>query len=236
MRPLLRVEGVDKSFTIHVRGELRMQVLSGVNFAVAPGECVALDGPTGAGKSSILKMIYGNYSADRGSVLYCHRDGDIDIAAADPRSLLALRRRCIGYVTQSLRAVPRVATRAIVAEPLISTGSPPDQAIAQAEALLRRLNMPSQLWDLPPATFAGGEQQRVNIARAFVAAHRLLLLDEPTASLDEENRGVVRDLIHEKKRDGVGIVGVFHDSGERRAVADRIVDVTRFSPQWRNLA
>jgi alpha-D-ribose 1-methylphosphonate 5-triphosphate synthase subunit PhnL len=229
MPPLLNLAGIDKSFTVHMRGGIRIQVLSGVEFAVSAGECVVLDGPTGAGKSSILKMIYGNYAVDRGQIVYSDDDADIDIARAEPRRLLALRRDRIGYVSQYLRAVPRVAARDVIAEPLVLTGVAPDEAIATSEVLLRRLNMPARLWDLPPATFSGGEQQRVNVARGFIGSHRLLLLDEPTASLDEENSRVVLELIAEKKAMGVAVVGVFHDAAERSAVADRIIDVTRFA-------
>jgi len=84
---------------------------------------------------------------------------------------------------------------------------------------------------LPPATFSGGEQQRVNIARGFITDHPVLLLDEPTASLDAKNRAVVVDLIKAKKEQGVAMLGIFHDEDVRSVVADRIIDVTAFSPR-----
>ncbi len=179
---------------------MRIAVLAGVSFAVDAGECVVLGGPSGAGKSSILRMAYGNYAVDSGEILVAHGGETVDLAAASPRTVLALRRDTIGYVSQFLRTVPRVAALDVVAEPLLSTGATRDEARELAAALLRRLNLPERLWQLPPATFSGGEQQRVNIARGFVTAHPILLLDEPTASLDAENRAVVIELVREKKQ------------------------------------
>jgi alpha-D-ribose 1-methylphosphonate 5-triphosphate synthase subunit PhnL len=206
-------------------------VLGGVSFTVAPGECVVLGGPSGAGKSSILKIVYGNYAADSGAILLDGDSGDaIDIATAGARAVLAARRATIGYVSQFLRVVPRVAARDIVAEPLTSRGVAREEAHARAEALLERLNLPRRLWDLPPATFSGGEQQRINVARGFIARYPLLLLDEPTASLDAANREVVVDLIREAKAEGASFLGIFHDEQVRNAVADRVIDVTGFAP------
>jgi alpha-D-ribose 1-methylphosphonate 5-triphosphate synthase subunit PhnL len=227
--PRLELRDVAKSFTMHLRDGLLLPVVRAVSFAVAPGECVVLGGPSGAGKSSILKMVYGNYAVDSGAILVANDNGVVDIATAPPRAVLAARRSTIGYVSQFLRVVPRVPTREVVAEPLIAAGAGRDEALAKAEALLARLNMPRRLWDLPPATFSGGEQQRVNVARGFIAGRKLLLLDEPTASLDAENRAVVVALIAEAKAAGVSFLGIFHDKEVREAVADRVIDVTRFT-------
>ncbi|WP_299622988.1 ATP-binding cassette domain-containing protein, partial [Pelagibius sp.] len=84
---------------------------------------------------------------------------------------------------------------------------------------------PQAMWVLAPATFSGGEQQRVNIARGFAVDYPILLLDEPTASLDAGNRAVVIELIQEAKARGAAIVGIFHDDEVRAAVADGIFDV-----------
>jgi alpha-D-ribose 1-methylphosphonate 5-triphosphate synthase subunit PhnL len=204
-------------------------VVRGVSFQVNAGECVVLSGPSGAGKSSILKMIFGNYRCDGGHVGIRHLGAQIDLAKAEPRQILSVRRATIGYVSQFLRAVPRVATVDVVAEPLVVSGTARDAARDQAGALLRRLNIPERLWALPPSTFSGGEQQRVNIARGFISDLPILLLDEPTASLDAVNRAVVVDLIDEKKRAGVAMVAIVHDDEIRRLIADRIVDVTSFA-------
>jgi len=216
---------------MHLRGGAKLPVVQGVAFAVAPGECVALGGPSGAGKSSILKMIYGNYRADAGAVWL--RDGGewVDVARADPRRVLALRRRTLGYVSQFLRAIPRVPARELVAAAARDAGLEADAALARAESLLDRLNAPERLWGLPPATFSGGEQQRVNLARGLAAEHPLLLLDEPTASLDAESRDRAIALIRERRDAGAAILGIFHDALVREALADRIVDVSRFAAQ-----
>jgi alpha-D-ribose 1-methylphosphonate 5-triphosphate synthase subunit PhnL len=204
-------------------------VVCGVNFEVHGGECVVLSGPSGAGKSSILKMIFGNYRCDGGRIGIRHQGGLIDLANAEPREVLNVRRETIGYVSQFLRAVPRVPTIDVVAEPLIATGTPRGQAREQAGRLLRCLNIPERLWTLPPSTFSGGEQQRVNIAHGFISDHPILLLDEPTASLDTANREVVVNLINEKKRAGVAMVAIVHDDEIRGRIADRVVDVTTFA-------
>jgi len=201
----------------------------GVSFQVEPGECVVLSGPSGAGKSSILKMIFGNYRCDGGRIGIRHRGNLVDLASAEPRQVLSVRRDTIGYVSQFLRAVPRVATIDVVAEPLVVTGATRTEAREWAGQLLRRLNIPERLWALPPSTFSGGEQQRVNIARGFISDLPILLLDEPTASLDAANRAVVVELIDEKKRNGVAMVAIVHDDEIRHLIADRIVDVTSFA-------
>jgi alpha-D-ribose 1-methylphosphonate 5-triphosphate synthase subunit PhnL len=190
---------------------------------------MVLSGPSGAGKSSILKMIFGNYRCDGGRIGIRHQGSLIDLANAEPREVLNVRRETIGYVSQFLRAVPRVPTIDVVAEPLIATGTPRGQAREQAGRLLRCLNIPERLWTLPPSTFSGGEQQRVNIAHGFISDHPILLLDEPTASLDTANREVVVNLINEKKRAGVAMVAIVHDDEIRGRIADRVVDVTAFA-------
>jgi alpha-D-ribose 1-methylphosphonate 5-triphosphate synthase subunit PhnL len=229
MAPVLELSGIAKSFTVHPRGGLRIPVLSGVSFQVMAGECVALEGPSGAGKSSVLKMIYASYTTDSGAIWVADGARAIDVAQADPRTILALRRDRIGYVSQFLHVVPRVATREVVADPLLLAGMPPAAARERAEQVLRRLGILAQLWDLAPATFSGGEQQRINVARGLIADHALLLLDEPTASLDAGNRRVVIDMILEKKARGVAVVGVFHDAEVRDLVCDRRVDLAAYS-------
>ncbi|MEJ0011764.1 MAG: phosphonate C-P lyase system protein PhnL [Bauldia sp.] len=229
MTAAVALEHVSKSFTLHLRDGRSIGVVRDVSFDVNPGECVVLGGPSGAGKSSMLKMIYGNYRVDAGAIRV--RDGatTVDVATAEPRRIIALRRRVMGYVSQFLRVIPRVGAFDIVRDAAIDGGATRDDAEARAARLLAILNVPERLWQLPPATFSGGEQQRINIARGLAAGHPILLLDEPTASLDRENRAVVVDLINEKKRTGAAVVGVFHDEDVRERVADRIVDVRFFA-------
>ena len=226
---MLELTAAAKTFTMHLQGGIELPVVHGVSFDVEPGECVVLSGPSGAGKSSILKMIFGNYRCDGGRIGIRHQGSVIDLATAEPRQVLSVRRSTIGYVSQFLRAVPRVATIDVVAEPLIANGIARAEAREKAGALLRRLNIPERLWALPPSTFSGGEQQRVNIARGFISDLPILLLDEPTASLDAANRAVVVELVGQKKREGVAMVAIVHDDEIRHLIANRIVDVTSFA-------
>ncbi|WP_319529314.1 phosphonate C-P lyase system protein PhnL [uncultured Cohaesibacter sp.] len=226
--PLI-VTDVAKSFVMHLRGSVTIPVVSRVNFVLNAGECSVLGGPSGVGKSSILKMIYGNYGTDTGQILVYFQGRMVDLARTDPRTILAVRREMVGYVSQFLRAMPRVPALDVAAEGLVEQGESVESAREKAGNMLARLNLPEKLWQLPPATFSGGEQQRVNIARGFLTEHPVLLLDEPTASLDAANRGIVIDLISEKKRKGVALLGIFHDTVVRDAVADVIVDVSRFA-------
>ena len=224
---MISVQNVSKSFTLHNQGAATIPVMQGASLQVAPGECVALVGASGAGKSTLMRMIYGNYLAASGRILI----GDVDVVQAEPRTILDLRRNVLGYVSQFLRVVPRVSALDVVAEPLLLTGTPHDTALGRAEALLPRLNIPERLWQLSPTTFSGGEQQRVNIARGFAYDYPALLLDEPTASLDVTNRGVVLDMVMAAKARGTAIVGIFHDDAARDQVCDREIDVAAFTPR-----
>lgn len=231
--PCLIVRNVEKSFTMHLRDGVRLDVVRDVSFELSPGECVVLGGPSGVGKSSILRMIYGNYAVDGGDILVRQGGGYADLAAGDPRAVLRLRHDAIGYVSQFLRAVPRVSALDVVAEPLVSRGIDRADARERAAAMLRRLNLPEALFELPPATFSGGEKQRVNIARGFVTRHPVLLLDEPTASLDALNSDIVCDMIEAKKAAGTAILGIFHDEQVRARVGTRVLDVAAFSARDR---
>ncbi|MEP4768851.1 MAG: phosphonate C-P lyase system protein PhnL [Roseibium sp.] len=227
----LYLNNVGKSFTMHLQGGTIIPVVNQVEFSVNAGECVVLGGPSGAGKSSILKMIYGNYRCDQGQILVTKDDEIINVANAEPRQILKLRDDTIGYVSQFLRTIPRVSAEDVVAEPMIAQGASEEEGVETARTLLTRLNVPERLWQLPPATFSGGEQQRVNIARGFIAHYPILLLDEPTASLDAANRAVVVQLVEEKKAQGVAMVGILHDQDVREEIADRIIDVTSFNAE-----
>lgn len=222
---MIEISNLTKSFTLHNQGGTAIPVMQGATLAVAAGECVGLTGASGAGKSTLMRMVWGNYRSDAGRIMV----GGTDVASAAPREIIALRRGTLGYVSQFLRVVPRVPTLDVVAEPLLVLGTPADIARDRAAALLDRLNIPQRLWGLSPTTFSGGEQQRVNIARGFVHPFPAMLLDEPTASLDVENRAVVLMLIAEAKARGAALLGIFHDEGARAQVCDRLVDMRDFS-------
>lgn len=223
---MIEIENLSKTFTLHNQDGAVIRVMEGANLRVHPGECLALTGASGSGKSTLMRLVYGNYLAAQGTI----RVGGVDVANAAPREILALRRDTLGYVSQFLRVVPRVSTLDVVAEPLRRLGVSEADAHDRATRLLTRLNIPEPLWALSPTTFSGGEQQRVNIARGFAHPYPALLLDEPTASLDVDNRAVVLDLILEAKARGAAILGIFHDSEARDRVCDRTIDVTAFSP------
>ena len=225
MLPVLRVSGLNKSFVMHAQGGLALRVLEDVALSVAPGECLALVGPSGAGKSTLLRSLYGNYRPQTGSIRIRHREAWVELANAEPRTTLDVRRHTLGFVSQFLRVIPRVPTVDVVAEPMVRRGASLDEARRRAEFLLGLLGIPARLWALPPATFSGGEQQRVNIARSLIADYPILLLDEPTASLDAGNRDRVIELIAQRRDAGGALVGIFHDIGVRELLANRVYEV-----------
>jgi alpha-D-ribose 1-methylphosphonate 5-triphosphate synthase subunit PhnL len=230
---MLQLKKVTKRFTLHHQHGTELNVLSDVDMSVAAGECVVLDGPSGMGKSTLLKLIYANYRATSGEIEVRQADGNIlELTQADPRELISMRRDSVGYVSQFLRVIPRVSALDVVAEPLMEDAAQDNAAIEEARelgrVLLTRLRIPERLWELPPATFSGGEQQRINIARNMIKPRPILLLDEPTASLDAANTQTVIDLIHEALARGAALVGIFHDAHVGKAVATRHIDVTQF--------
>ena len=224
--PLLIVSGLEKSFLLHHRGGVRLDVLQDMALSLTAGECLALDGPSGTGKSTLLRTLWGNYGADAGRIMVRHKGTMVDLATADPRLVLDVRRSTIGYVSQFLRVIPRVPTLDVVAEPMTAQGASLARARTRAGELLTLLDLPERLWSLPPQTFSGGEQQRVNIARGLIGDHPILLMDEPTASLDVENRDRVIGLIRDALLRGTGVVGIFHDPTTRAALATRIIPVS----------
>ena len=230
---MLQMKQVSKRFTLHHQNGAVLQVLNQVDLSVGPGECVVLDGPSGMGKSTLLKLIYANYRATSGQIEVRQTNGRVlDLTQASPRELVRMRRDTVGYVSQFLRVIPRVSALDVVAEPLIEDVADQPDAIeaarAQARVWLTRLRIPERLWHLPPATFSGGEQQRINIARNMIKPRPILLLDEPTASLDAANTQTVIDLIQEAVARGAALVGIFHDAHVGAAVATRRLDVAQF--------
>ncbi len=228
----IHVRNLSKTFVLHNQGGAELPVLSNATLTVMPGECVVLDGASGSGKSTLLKCVYGTYRASGGEVIVTTSQGTVDMRAAKPQDILQLRRETIAYVSQFLRAIPRVPAIDIVADPLLSGLQDDDDAVEQARAeaqqLLLTLRIPPRLWHVPPATFSGGEQQRVNIARSFIRKQPVMLLDEPTASLDAENRTTVIAMIRKARDQGAAILGIFHDEATRNAVASRVVNMAEF--------
>lgn len=223
--PAIRIRQLAKAFTLHNQGGVTLPVLRRLRLRVDAGECVVLTDPSGSGKSTLLRAIYGNYKPQAGEILVRHGDRMVDVVSAEPRQIIDLRRRTMGYVSQFLRAIPRIPALAVVAEPLRALGVGKAEAFERARAMLGRLKIPERLWELSPVTFSGGEQQRVNVARGFIAGHPILLLDEPTASLDAASRASVVQLIHEARESGAALLGTFHDADVRDRVATRVVSL-----------
>lgn len=222
---MIRARSLSKVFTMHNQGGIELPVLDDVDLQIGRGEAVVLHGPSGAGKSTLLRILYGNYLPSSGSVEIRHEGRLVDIVASHPRMVIAIRKTTLSYVSQFLRVIPRVTTLDIVKDPMLGRGVPDAEADKRAKEILTRLNLPERLWSLPPQTFSGGEQQRVNIARSFVDPTPVMLLDEPTASLDAGNRAIVVELIADARARGAAIVGIFHDEAVRDAVATRVFPV-----------
>ena len=226
---LLKVENLSKNFELKVGQRKTIESINGISFELEEGEFLALYGPSGAGKSTILKCIYRTYIPTEGHILYnSYKYGLVALERAPDWQIIELRRREIGYVSQFFSVIPRVSAVDIVAEPLVRYfGLDEKEAREKAEWLLRRLGIPSNLLDAYPSTFSGGEQQKVNIARAIIWKPRLLLLDEPTASLDEKSARIVLEILKELKEEGVGMIGIFHNKDHLKAIADRILEVRK---------
>lgn len=221
----IRVEHLSKTFVLHQQHGTRLPVLHDANMTVSSGECVVLHGHSGSGKSTLLRSLYANYLPDSGHIWVNHQGEWLDMVQAEARQILAVRRHTLGWVSQFLRVIPRISALDVVMQPLLEQGVDRAECRERAATLLNQLNVPQRLWQLAPSTFSGGEQQRVNIARGFIVDYPILLLDEPTASLDSRNSAAVVGLIEQAKRRGAAIVGIFHDEGVRQQVADRLYDM-----------
>jgi alpha-D-ribose 1-methylphosphonate 5-triphosphate synthase subunit PhnL len=221
---LLEIEGLSKIFQIHMLGGKRIQALTNVSLQVAAGEFLGISGPSGAGKSTLLKCIYRTHLPSGGRIWYASPLwGRIDLAQAVHQVVLEVRQSEIGYVSQLLQVVPRVSALDIVAEPLLRKNSLTlGEARKQAAELLERLQIPANLFEAYPVTFSGGEQQRINLARAVIWKPRLLLLDEPTASLDKDSIATVIDILKDLKEQGTTLVGIFHQNDQMTSILDRV--------------
>lgn len=222
---MLRIDNLAKTFLLHNQGAKKLPVFQNISFQVKAGECLVLTGASGTGKSTLLRAIYANYLVQSGTINIRHENKWVDLASASPHEVLNIRKKTLGYVSQFLRVIPRISAIDLVCEPLLEQGKLIKPAKAQAKKLLNKLSIPESLWDLPPATFSGGEQQRVNIARTLIQDYPILLLDEPTASLDEKNRDAVIELINDARNQGTAVVGIFHDKYVRESVGTKMFNV-----------
>lgn len=221
----LEARGIAKTFVLHNQGGAVLPVLDDIDLDLHDGEMVILNGVSGAGKSTFLRILYGNYKPVSGSVRIRHNGAMTELIGAPSSWILEIRKTTLSFVSQFLRVIPRVNTIDIVKDPMLKRGVDDTAATKRAQDILTRLNLPERMWNLSPSTFSGGEQQRVNIARAFANPSPIMLLDEPTASLDADNRHVVIELIDESRKSGVAMIGIFHDENISRTVATRTVNI-----------
>ncbi|MCX7821456.1 MAG: phosphonate C-P lyase system protein PhnL [Brevinematales bacterium] len=209
---MLKVENLSKSFKIHHLSGKNIEGFKNVNFELKQGSSLGISGPSGAGKSSILKCIYRTYIPSEGNLWYeSEIFGKVNLATLKDHLITKIREFEIGYISQFLKVIPRVSALDIVANPLIVEGVSEKEAKERARELLLRLGIPQNLFDAYPATFSGGEQQRINIAKAIIKTPRILLLDEPTASLDSKTANTVLELFKELRMKGCTMIGIFHD-------------------------
>ena len=218
---MLQICELSKNFIMHIRSDAEIYGFDAVNFSAKPGELVAITGPSGCGKSSLLKCIYRTYMPTGGHVHYTCKDGSvIDLATAEPWEMIHLRETELGYVSQFFSVIPRVSALDILTNTQTGRGVDVKTARERAAEYLEKVGISPKLWDMYPATFSGGEKQRLNIANALITKPRLLLLDEPTASLDAHSKEWVMNMILDLKAEGTAMVGVFHDEIAIQTLAD----------------
>lgn len=220
MSTVLKVSGLCKTFTLH-QFEKKITGCRDVSFSVHKGQFVGITGKSGAGKSTVLKCIYRSCLPTSGEILFDSQLlGEVNLVRSVERDIISVRRQEIGYISQFLKVLPQVTALDMVAETLIDIGYNMEQANAQARAMLNHFQIPENLWDTYPNTFSGGEKLRLNLAQAMIKGPRLLLLDEPTASLDEQSKGTVKEMIIKLKNSGTAMVGVSHDLAFMRDMVD----------------
>lgn len=225
MTPVLEIENLSKGFTLHHLGN-EIEAFDQISFTVDAGEFVLLKGANGAGKSTLLRTLYRSYVPQAGAIRFQSAHGPIDLARAADIDIAHLRKTEIGFVTQFLSPRPRVSAEALVAEPLRLSGVPAEDALSQARQALAVFGVKEDLWRAYPTTFSGGEQQKVNLARALIVPQKLLLLDEPTASLDAKARAALVSRLSELKAGGTALIGVFHHPDDVEHLIDRTIDLT----------
>ena len=221
---LLSVEDLHKRFRLHLLGGLLVEPVRGISFQLNEGEFGVIAGPSGVGKSTILKCIYRSYLPSDGAIRYRNAHGSwTDLATCPERDVIEIRRTEFAYVTQFLRCAPRVVAEEVVARARIEQGHPHDEALEEAGSLLQRFKIPEKLWRAYPVTFSGGEQQRVNLARAIIKKPRLLMLDEPTASLDSQSVEIFLEALEEVRRQNTTCLSIFHDQKMIQTLATQVI-------------
>ena len=191
---------------VYVMGDQEVSALAGVSLTIDRGEFIAIIGPSGSGKSSLMNILGGLDRPTAGTYLF---DGD-DVGRFDDDQLADFRRRRIGFVFQSFQLLPRLSALQNVELPMVYAGVLPQERRDRAAALLDRVGLGSRK-DHRPTQLSGGQQQRVAIARALANNPDLLLADEPTGALDTQTGEEVLALFNELNGQGLTLIIVTHD-------------------------
>lgn len=222
---MLEVIQFGKTFTNH-QLQTKRKAVSNIDFKLEKGQFLGIVGKSGSGKSTILKSIYRTYLPDEGHIYFdSERFGKVDLTKVTERQMIYLRKHEIGYVSQFLNVMPRTTSRELVENAILEMGESEQTAKVEAEKALSHFELDERLWDTFPNTFSGGEKLRLNIAMATVKKPRLLLLDEPTASLDQQSKLKVREVIEKLKNSGTTLVGIFHDIEFMENLCDHVYDM-----------
>jgi putative ABC transport system ATP-binding protein len=215
--PMYRLSGLTKTY--RQKGK-QVTALAGVDLEIPAGQFVAVQGPTGGGKSTLLQMLGALDRPSSGSVTL----GDRDVAGLGGRALTGIRAGAIGFVFQGFNLIPTLTALENVATAFAGAGSstPRREVRDRATAALREVGLADRL-DHLPAELSGGQQQRVAIARALVKDPTVLLADEPTGALDEATRDEIMAIIERQWRErGLTVVIVTHDSWVARRAERRL--------------
>jgi alpha-D-ribose 1-methylphosphonate 5-triphosphate synthase subunit PhnL len=222
---ILEINDLSKVFNLHILNNKKLEALKSINFTIEEGEIIGLTGKSGSGKSSLMKCIYRTYLASGGQIKYKSKNGIVDLVTATDHEVIELRKNEITYCSQFLSVIPRVSAVDVVCENLFKVHTDKESARYKAKSMLQQLGLPEELWDAFPVTFSGGEQQRINVARAIINSPRFLLIDEPTASLDPKTKDVVIKMLLELKKKGTSILCISHDEYTIEKLVDRRINL-----------
>lgn len=226
MEKILEIQGLSKNFYLHEQNR-EIKSLKEITFSLVKGDFIGIVGTSGAGKSTVLRCIYRTYLASAGSVVYDSLSyGKLNLANATERQIIHLRKAEMGYVSQFLTILPRTTARQHVINGALDAGFSTEESTQKAEEMLRYFKLNDNLWDIYPNTFSGGEKLRLNLAHAMVKAPRLLLLDEPTASLDNNTKVLVKELLVKLKSQGTSMIGIFHDLEFMEGLCDQVYSIS----------
>ncbi|MCL1861663.1 MAG: MacB family efflux pump subunit, partial [Proteobacteria bacterium] len=214
--PLIELSGITRSFG---DGELRTQVLHGIDLAIYPGEFVAIVGASGSGKSTLMNILGCLDRPTSGIYRFMGRD----VAGFDRDELARMRRETFGFVFQSYNLLRGSSARENVEVPAVYSGMPPIERHTRAEKLLSSLGLGERI-TYRPGQLSGGQQQRVSIARALMNGGRVILADEPTGALDSKSGEEVMKLLTQLSAEGHTIILITH-SHEVAAMANRVIEI-----------